>query len=217
MRFPTALAFAVSVAGAPAFAGATFDVPFFRASPSSLYAGWESFTTPVGGDNLPDDPASDSPNLFSVRQTNPGAIIAGSGNLYSSFNVPNFEVEFSGAFTPVSFLVIQVRTQGLELDWDSVALDWFGFGGSGLLTPERTELYREVQAAPGGAASFDIISRFDFDLSGVLMQGFTLTLPSENPLISLDRVEVDIGYIPTPGATGLAMVALAGLGARRRR
>lgn len=212
---PAIPAVLAALLAAPALAGATFDVPFFRGSAGSIYAGWESFTIPVGGDNAPTDPASNTTSAF-VRQTNPGAIIAGSGNLYSSFNVPNFEVGFNGSGTPVSFLVIQVRTQGLELDWNNVALDWTGFGGSGTLGATRTELYRDVQSAPGGA-SFDIISRFDFDLTGALFDSFTLTLPSVNQLISLDRVELDIGYIPTPGTGVAGLLALGAVGARRRR
>lgn len=201
---------------APALAGATFDVPFFRGAPAARYAGWETFTTAVGGENLPTDPASNTGAAAFVRQTNPGAIIAGSGNLYSSFNVPNFEVHYTGVGTPVALATIQVRTQGLELDWDSVTLD-YTVGGfvAGSLDATRQELYRDVQSAPGGGQSFDIISRFDFDLSGLLADGFVLNLPSANPLISLDRVELDVAYVPAPG--GLGVLSMAGVAAARRR
>ncbi|MGP1310237.1 MAG: hypothetical protein ACTS27_08580 [Phycisphaerales bacterium] len=216
MRTAAALIALAAAASPAAFAGATFDVPFFRGSTASLYAGWESFTTPIGGENLPDDPASNTGAQAFVRQTNPGAIIAGSGNLYSSFSVPNFQVHFNGAGTPVSLLTIQIRTQGLELDWDNVTLNYSGLG-SGSIAAERTELFREVQAAPGGAQAFDIISRFDFELSGAIFDSFVLDLPSENPLISLDRVELDIAFIPAPATAAFGALAMAGLTAHRRR
>ena len=211
-----AVLLAAAVVSPVALAGASFDVPYFRGAAGSLYAGWESFTVAVGGENLPDDASSTTGAAAFVRQTNPGSIIAGSGNLYSSFTVPNFQVHFTGTGNPVDVATIQIRTQGLELDWDNVTLDYISNGNvAGSLAGVRQELYRDVQAAPGGGQSFDIISRFDFDLGGLLSEGFVLNLPSENMLISLDRGELDVGYIPAPGAFGL--LAMSGLAAVRRR
>jgi hypothetical protein len=212
----TAALVAVAVLSPAVIAGASFDVPFYRGAAGSLYAGWESFTVAVGGENLPTDASSNTGAAAFVRQTNPGSIIAGSGNLYSSFSVPNFQVHFANAGLPISFLTVQIRTQGLELDWANVALDYSGFGGAGSIGATRSELFRDVQDAPGGAGqSFDIISRFDFDLSGLIFDSFVLNLPSNNPLIALDRVELDVGYIPAPGAIGV--LALSGLAITRRR
>ncbi len=206
----------VSPAAPIALAGASLDVPFFRGAAGSLYAGWDSFTVAVGGENLPTDASSDTGSTAFVRQTNPGSIIAGSGNLYSSFTVPNFQVHYTGNGNAVALATIQIRTQGLELDWANVTLDYFANGNAqGSLAGVRQELYREIQAAPGGAQSFDIISRFDFDLGGLLADGFVLNLPSTNMLISLDRVELDVSYIPAPGALGV--LALSGLAIARRR
>ena len=138
MRIAAAL-LAAAVVSPAVIAGASFDVPFYRGAAGSLYAGWESFTVAVGGENLPTDASSNTGAAAFVRQTNPGSIIAGSGNLYSSFSVPNFQVHFANNGLPISFLTVQIRTQGLELDWANVALDYSGFGGAGSTGATRTE------------------------------------------------------------------------------
>lgn len=102
-----------------------FVVPHFRGLPGSTAGGWEvhsvSTNHPVG--NLPDLPG----NLAGARlvQLDPGAFVAGSGNIYNIGGVSSFIVRHE-APEPVGWVTFQAA--GSSLSFDSATLDTAAVG-----------------------------------------------------------------------------------------
>ena len=94
LRAGLALLAPATALAAPQTTPDAFDAeitPGFRGSTAALYAGWDAFTLPFGGANLPDDPASDL--AAGLEQSTPGAFITSSGNIYSPGAAPTFALE----------------------------------------------------------------------------------------------------------------------------
>jgi len=183
-------------------------------SPLSAYAEWDRFTSP-SGPNLPDvgvftggSFASGAPS-WNAFDREPNSFVTGGGNIYSFGSIIAPQVDVPGFGLGESFIttvLLQVRTQGTEIDPLSVLL-----GGSG--PTQVVELARSPLGGFGGAI---VDTLFRFDVTGNAA-GYTLQFRSLSSSMSLDRIAVDtFAAVPSPGASALAAIA-AGATLRRRR
>lgn len=183
-------------------------------SPLSAYAEWDRFTS-ASGPNAPDvgtyvggSFAASAPS-WNVFDREPNSFVTGGGNIYSigAIVAPEVQVPSFGLGAGyVTTVFLQVRTQGTELDPQSVLL-------GGVASIQATELYRQTLGGFGGAI---VDTLFRFELSGSV-SGYTIQFQSLSSSMSLDRVAVDtFTTVPAPGVACMALVGL-GLANRRRR
>jgi uncharacterized protein (TIGR03382 family) len=183
-------------------------------TPWSAYAEWDRFTS-TGGPNMPDVGSfvggafstDASPwNAFDRRR---GSFVTGSGNIYSIGQVVAPQVDIPSFGLGPNFsttIVLQVRTQGSEIDPASVLLN--GLGPTLVM-----ELYRMPLGGAGGAV-VDMLYRFNIEGNSA---GYVVRFQSLSSSMSLDRIAVDaFTAIPTPG-TGAVVVLAATVLLRRRR
>jgi hypothetical protein len=170
--------------------------------PNSQFAQWDSFTSAFGGLNLPDAPGSAA---FSLMNFSPDAIITGSGNIYGS-NSPLYVMVMGSSLagqTPLQ-VVANIATAGNFIPDGGVRLVFFNnLGNSVTINPATTEVRSESPTPPAGAAR------------SVVSTGFRLEMNGAPTNMAIDAIRLDLGYVPGPGA--LALLAVAGLGVRRRR
>ncbi len=189
-----ALAAGLSVLAPAALAGFTNpSAPSFRGQPDTQYAGWESFTSAFGGDNLPDDPLTTSANAV-IRQLAPGAILIGGGNVYHPSTAPVFVLE-DDVPTDLLEVHLQTSTKGAELDYANVRLVYVDGGGAEVALPfdSRTEL------ANNPVMGVDVESLFVWDLTGVVdeVTQYELRFEGAVPHVSLDAVLLDTRFAPS--------------------
>ncbi len=138
-----------------------FYIPTFRGQPGSTSSLWETFTVPTGAPgNRPNFGNDPSPVL---TQLTPGALITGTGNIYNMAEASAFTIGYASASGPLGLVVLQARTFGTELDYNSVRLSYDG----GFLTATRTETDRVQVGTPGTPGSgVYVSSAWQWDLSG---------------------------------------------------
>ncbi|MBN8249842.1 MAG: PEP-CTERM sorting domain-containing protein [Verrucomicrobia bacterium] len=217
MKHVLTAAVLATLASSPSVMAGTngFYVPTFREEAGSRSAYWESFTVAVG---TPGNQANFGNDATSVlTQSDPGAIVVGSGNLYNMPNASEFTISYS-AGGPVGNVVLQVRTSGTELDYGSVALNY----GAGILTATRTELDRVSFGTPGvpGPQGFNVSSAWQWDLSALGVSSYSIRFKAAEPSLSLDAVTLDTQVVPEPETWALAALGAGALmvsGWRRSR
>src|SRR5690349_17670003 len=84
--------------------------PSFRGGPCSRLAGFEMFTSPYNGANIPDVLGSTATGT-TIVQTVPGAILTGSGNIYHVSTPSQFVLEDVGV-DDVQQVVLQTSSFG---------------------------------------------------------------------------------------------------------
>jgi hypothetical protein len=162
-----------------------FVAPAFRGQPNADFAGWEVFTVPTGANN-PD---------------------VGGGNIYAGpFAIGAFSVSYDVS-SPLATVVFQVRTLGLEPNYNSISLNY----GSGTLTAARTELERATDnSMPGSMA---VTSSWTWDLTGVNATALTINLGATTPHVVLDAAQLDVAAVPEPETwamiSGVGLLAFA--------
>lgn len=201
---------------------------FTRGVGGNTYQHWDVFNalpyaTPDVGNVNPSGQAV-------LTNTFGGAIVTGSGNLYAPGGAAVFSVTIPEADVPVPShhvtAIVQIKTQGTELNYDSVLLN-------GLAPVDTAELSRVVLGGFGGEAVeswflFSVPYSAFGDLDG-LTDVLTLTFSATGPHMSLDQVSIDtaispFGFfaepnpVPEPGSLAmLAGLGFVGLARRRRR
>ncbi|MBK7404878.1 MAG: hypothetical protein IPJ41_09655 [Phycisphaerales bacterium] len=177
----------LGVAGSQALADFTGpgDYGWSRGDANSTYFEWDYFSSSSGG-NVPDvgqfpDPLPEGWTAPDVVETTGNGFVTGSGNIYSPFGPTSFDITVpnynlgSGSTT----VLLQIRTQGTELDYPMVNL-----GGDAPV--DTVELYREDL----GDFGFLVDTLFVFEVSGNASE-YLITAPSVESSMSLDKIAVD--------------------------
>jgi len=190
-----------------------FVSPSFRGSTDSETGYWEAFTVASGAPgNLADQPGATTGAV--LTQLNPAAFLTGSGNIYNPSSVNSFTVADSTAFT-LGTVVLQTRSVGSEIDYNSVTLSYSdGSGSHSLAALPRLELDRV--AVPGLGAN--VSSLWQWDLTGLGVNSYTISFSAAESSLSFDSMTLDtwnqFAPVPEPstlalGGAGLLLIAIA--------
>jgi len=206
---------AIAAAGSIGVSAGTngFTVPAFRGQPGSTFSGWENFAVALGNPGNQGDLAGSSTSS-TLLQLAPGASVLGSGNIYNGAEKSQFEIRYSQSES-ISDVVLQVRTLGTELNYDSVRL----FAWTDSIGVARTELDRLSFGPPPPApgSGFGVSSQWTWDLSALDANSFAISFDAEDINLSLDSATLDVRAVPEPGPLVLGLVGLVALGLFRRR
>lgn len=205
---------------AAAVDGTAFDAPSFRGNLGTESALWTVFTDAEG---LPGNtPNSAAPGGVSVAdavvtQDVPGiAFVTGGGNIYSFSDATKFTLSDTTAYaTGIGLVVFQAETLGTEINYPLVNLTYDLGSGPTSLTAPRTELFR---GSLGGFGGSDVVSRWEWDLTGLGVDSYTIAFQAAGSSMSLDALALDtVSAVPEPAQTGLlAAGLLSGLVVLRR-
>ncbi|MDG2031350.1 MAG: hypothetical protein P8J45_10135 [Phycisphaerales bacterium] len=167
---------------------------------------WNSFTQANSAPNFPDAPFSTDAQLFNFG---PGAIIAGSGNIYNPAGGLNIHVYGSG---PVGQAVLNFATLGTEFNYENVRL----YLSDGAGSSETIFGVGEERSREGGAFGSDNVTMaYSWDVNvGFDVVEWAFFFGSDASNSSLDAVSVAVNSVPAPG--GLLAVGLFGTMRRRR-
>jgi hypothetical protein len=192
-----------------------FVVPAFRGSAESESGYWESFTVGVGAPG--NSPRAGATTGAVLTQSDPGGFITGSGNLYNLDGFSAFTVTDSTPFA-LGTVVLQARTLGSELDYNSVTLSFNNGSGLQSLAPLfRSELDR------GTVLGASVSSLWQWDLRGLGVTDYSISFNAAGPSLSFDSATLDTwtGFAPVPEPSTLALgflgVSLLGLKCWRRK
>ena len=212
---------------APLHAAFVSPQSWTRAADGTTYQAWDTFAATT--DAAPDVAGSTNPSGTARLTENTGqAFVTGGGNIYSFAAATNFTVTVPEADVPTPphhvTAIVQLRTQGSELDYDSILLN-------GQAPVDSAELDRDTLGGFGGAL-VDSWHLFNLDYAdfgdGVPgVKNLTLSFAAADSSMSLDRLAIDtavrpFGFYdepnPVPEPAGLALLGVAGplaLGRRR--
>ncbi len=188
-------------------------VPEFRDAPATFYSEWDVFASTTGA--APDVAGS----LGTISELTGASFVTSSGNIYNLGVASAFTLDLAGA-GPTGYVLLQIVTQGTELDLGSVSLDT----GAGTLDPASTIALGSTPL--GGFGGSAVGTAFTWDLSGLEVDDFTIAFAASGAHLSLDRVVLDgaasapLAVIPEPSSAALWLGMgglLAGLVRRRRR
>jgi hypothetical protein len=163
-----------------------FLVPFFRGSANSQAGYWETFSVAVGAPgNPPDKPGATTAARLIQSDTN--AFLTGSGNIYNLNAASVFTLTNATPFT-LGTVVLQSRTIGGELDYNSITLNYTNGSGSHSLAPlQRVELDRGNQPGLGATVS----SLWQWDLSGLGVSSYFVSFQAAGASLSFDSLTLD--------------------------
>ncbi|MBI5433669.1 MAG: hypothetical protein HZA52_12635 [Planctomycetes bacterium] len=189
----TTLACAVLLS-TPARAGFTAPyTPPWRGAPNTEFAGWESFTSAVGGANLPDVAGSTTDDA-SLVQLDPAVFLTG-GNLYSFSTAIDCRLS-NTAPLDARRVALQTSTKGNELDYATVSLVYVDALGVEHTLPWDNHL----ELARIAGVGFEVESLFEWDLGPVAdtIGQFELRFHGAQPSVSLDALLLDVEHAPAP-------------------
>jgi hypothetical protein len=170
-----------------------FVVPTFRGTANSQSGYWETFLTAVGAPgNLPDKPGATTGAR--LTQTSPGAFLTGSGNIYNLDAASVFVLSNTAPFTLVT-VVLQTRTLGTELDYNSITLTFTNESGAHTLAPlPPVELNRGSQPGLGATVS----TLWQWNLAGSNISTFVISFSAAGASTSFDSLTLDTAATFTP-------------------
>ena len=213
-----------------------FITPDFRGDPDTAFDGWNGFfggeaISPVGGPggNIPNWPGSDGSAFLRQTASNAGALIIGSGNLYSFQGPLQFEIDQTLGFE-AGMVALQIRTSGSLPDYDSVYLRYQEAGNEVFLKPtpvgglERIDLLNREESFMDDT-SYVRESLWHWDLTGINgISEYSILFAGEKAHLSLHAVTLDAASayspIPEPGTVSLLAGLFVGVGViwiRRRK
>lgn len=220
--FVTALATVVSLPAAAAFVA---PQSWTRGAGGTTYQAWDVFSVLAGAEA--DNGLVNGNGVPTVTETAGGAFITSGGNIYNAGLPASFSVVVPEADVPVPAhnvtAIVQIKTQGTELDLASVLLN-------GLAPTITQELEREALGGFGGEKVstwflFNVpYASFGDGVPGV--EDLTLTFNATGAHMSLDELAIDTAVqpfafydepnpVPEPGS--IAILGLAGAALMRRR
>lgn len=185
------------------------------ATAGSAYAQWDGFTSATGW-NSPSTTATaggsfaaDAP-AWGLRDASGGSFVTGTGNLYNPFGPLQAEIavpQFGLGAGAVTTVILQIRTQGTEIDLSTVRIG----------EAAAVEVVELSRVALGGFGGYDVETLLRFELVGN-PSGYAIRFDAQGPHMSLDAVAVDTftQVVPGPGALA-ACLALGAVRSRRRR
>ncbi len=170
-----------------------FVVPPFRGAANSQAGYWETFSTPVGAPgNLPDKPGATTTARLTQHQTN--AFLTGSGNIYNLDGTSAFTLSNTAPFQ-FGTVVLQTRTLGTELDYNSITLTYTNESGPHTLAPlPPVELNRGNQPGLGATVS----TLWQWNLSGSNISTFVISFSAAGASTSFDSLTLDTAESFTP-------------------
>ena len=203
---------AFTVAAATSLASADLVNPLIPSwagdATASTYE-WNSFTEAYQAPNFADTPFSPDVMLFNFT---PGAIIAGSGNIYNPGGGLNIHMYGSSSFERA---VLNIATSGTELNYEDTYLFVSSANEAETASIYATAIERSRVEVPG--LGYNVTVAYEFDTSDVSFEiadwGFFYN--GSNPHLSLDAVRLDLNTIPAPGA--LLALGFAPMMRRRRK
>ena len=160
-----------------------FIVPSFRGSANSQSGYWETFSVPYGSPgNPPDQPGATA--IAALTQTDTNALLTGGGNIYN-LSTSFFTLTNTTPFA-LGTVVLQTRTIGNELDYNSVLLVCADGGGLHSLAP----LFRyELNRAAG--QGYSVSSLWQWDLTGLDVSNYSISFNAAGPSTSFDSLTLD--------------------------
>lgn len=175
---------ALAAASAPVnlAAGTTgFVAPSFRGSANTEFGYWEMFTVPIGAPgNLPDQSGATTIDAR-LTQTDPGAFLTGSGNIYD-LATSSFILSDSTPYT-LGTVVMQARTLGSEIAYNTVSMTYSNESGLHSLAP----LFRyETDRSAGGVSFF-----WQWNLTGLGATSYSVSFSAGGTSLSFDSLMLD--------------------------
>ncbi len=163
-----------------------FFSPFFRGSPNSEAGYWEIFTVTSGAPgNVADRPGATTGAV--LTQSNTNAFLTGSGNIYNLNGVSAFTLN-DVTPNPLGTVVLQARSLGAEIDYNSVLLHYTNEAGPQSLRPlSRVELNRGSQPGLGTSVS----SLWQWDLTGLNVASYSVAFSAAAISLSFDSLTLD--------------------------
>jgi len=185
-----------------------FIVPPFRGSANSEAGYWERFTVAAGAPgNLADGAGATTGAV--LTQHSPNGFLTGSGNIYNFTDASAFTLADTTPFT-LGTVVLQTRTVGSELDYNSLQLGFTDADGTHQLAPlARVERDR----TPGNGDN--VSSLWQWDLSGLNVNSYTIAFAAAESSLSFDSLTLDtwnqFSAISVPEPSVLVLGGGAGL------
>ena len=186
------------------------DIPTWRGDANTAFAQWDSFTSAKDGAN-----AAEQGGGWNLYNFGSGAIIASSGNIYGAGGALNIHVYPAAApLFGMQEAVVNISFAGNPIDTSNVRA-YVGEAGSGTYVDSSSA----SQVGGGGGGFAPVTWAFTYDLSAVGQgfQGLSFFFGSELANSSLDAISIDVRGSAIPGPGALALLGVAGIGARRRR
>ena len=170
-----------------------FDTPIWASHENAESYGWQSFTNALGEPgNAPDmEGSSSGPEIV---QSVPGAIVAGSGNLYNAASTSMFTLTQTSSIG-LQNVILQVKSSG-EIASESVRLNYSDSNGANSLQPSRSiEIARKV----GMWGSATIMSYYYWSIPHQTVKNISIDFNANGPHFSLDEVRLDtLGETASP-------------------
>lgn len=157
-----------------------FVVPPFRSSANSQSGYWEVFTSAVGAPgNTADQPGATTSAV--LIQTNPNGLLTGSGNIYNFTDANAFILTNATPFT-LGTVVLQTRSVGSELNYNSVSLSYTNESGGHVVAP----LFRYETDRSSGVSSL-----WQWDLTGLGVSTYAISFSALGASLSFDSMTLD--------------------------
>ena len=185
------------------------EVPEWRGDTGTAFYGWDSFSSAYNAPNF-NDSGEAGGMLFNFAE---GAMITGSGNIYSQQGPLNIHVYGYG---PLEQAVLNVASMGTEMDYANVSL-WVSDGVNGQLFSYdsfSTNFYEEI---PNFGANVSTSYAWDLSSYEGAITEWAFFVEGTSPHNVLDAVTVDIAYGAVPAPSALVLLSIAGLTRKRRK